>query len=110
MKIFFWKNNQAIDVFANNVANDLFSVVQPQSIKAFFKSSAKDKQAKKNRKNVEANVTVAMKKIQQFRSTNALGTYGKARLQLKFNKRLQELGYDIDVIRELNDFILVRIP
>ena len=110
MKLFFWKNNQAIDVFANNIANDLFSVVQPQSIRDFFQGSSKDKKGKKDRKNVEANISIATKQIQQFRATNSLGTYGKARLQLGFNKRLKELGYDTDVIRELNEFILVRIP
>lgn len=110
MKILFWKNNQAIDVFANNIANDFFSVVQPQSIRDFFQGTPEDKKEKKNRKNVEANIFIATKKIQQFRATNSLGTYGKARLQLGFNKRLEELGYDSDVIRKLNEFILVRIP
>ena len=110
MKLFFWKNNQTIDVFANNLANDLFSVAQPQSVRDFFQSSSKDKNAKKNRKNVDANISFAIKQIQQFRQTHSLGTYGKARLQLGFNNRLAELGYDADVISELNEYILVRIP
>lgn len=110
MKLFFWKNNQAIEVFANNIANDLFSVVQPQSIRDYFQGVSKDKAAKKNRKKVEANIADIIKQIQQFRATNSLGTYGKARLQLSFNRRLQELGYDDDVISQLNEFILVRIP
>lgn len=110
MKLFFWKKNQAIDIFANNIANDLFSAVQPQSISAYFQASSKDKAAKKDRKKVETNVANVIKQIQQFRATNSLGTYGKARLQLGFNRRLQELGYDEDVISELNEFILVRMP
>ena len=110
MKLFFWKKNQAIDLFANNIANDLFSVAQPQLIKSYFSGSLKEKKQIKNMKSVEANIFSAAKQIQQFRATHSLGTYGKARLQLGFNKRLGELGYDAEVIRELNEFILVRIP
>lgn len=110
MKLFFWKNNQVIEVFANNIANDLFSTVQPQSIRDYFQGGSKDKAAKKDRKKVEANIADVIKQIQQFRATNSLGTYGKARLQLSFNRRLQELGYDEDVISQLNEFILVRMP
>ena len=70
MKIFFWKNNEAIHRFANNIANDLFSVVQQQSMRDFFQSSVNDKSAKKNRKNVEAKISIVMKQIQQFRATH----------------------------------------
>jgi len=70
MKIFFWKNNEAIHRFDNNIANDLFSVVQQQSMRDFFQSSVNDKSAKKNRKNVEAKISIVMKQIQQFRATH----------------------------------------
>jgi hypothetical protein len=111
MSLFFWKNNKMIDVFAMNLANDFFSIVQPALINGYFsESSTKDKKAKKDRKTVETNLAVLIKKIQQFRSTNKLGTYGKARLQMSFNNRLKELGYDASSIRQLNEYILVRIP
>jgi hypothetical protein len=110
MKLFFWKKNKDIDIFANTIANDLFSMVQPDSINDYFKGSSKDKKIKNNRKKVEANISIVIKKIQQFRAANSLGTYGKARLQLGFSNRLQDLGYNPDVIRKLNEFILVRIP
>lgn len=110
MNLFFWKKNQTIDIFASKIANDLFSAVQPQSIRDFFQGAAKDKNAKKSRKTVEVNLQNVTKQIQQFRVTNSLGTYGKARLQLKFNERLKELGYDSDIVSKLNEFILVKIP
>jgi hypothetical protein len=110
MNLFFWKQNQVIDVFANNIANDLFSVVQPQSISEFFLTSSKDTQARKSRKNIETRIYNVIKQIKQFRITNSLGTYGKARLQLKFNERLKELGYDPEVVGKLNELILVSLP
>jgi len=97
-------------MIANNTANELFSVVQPQSIRDFFQSSSKDKKRKKEWKKVEANISFAIKQIQQFRATNSLGVYGKARLQHGFNNRLLELGYDSEDVRKLNDFILIRMP
>ena len=36
--------------------------------------------------------------------------YGKARLQKKFNERLEELGYDPDVVMKIAEFILLRNP
>ena len=110
MSLFFWKKNKGIDIFANKLANELFSSVQPQSIKDYFHASSKDKSAKKNKKNVDANIQGIIKQIQQFRVTHSLGTYGKARLQLKFNERLKELGYDKDSVSKLNEFILVNTP
>lgn len=110
MNLLFWKKNKDIDIFANDIANELFSMVQPDSIRDFFQGSSKDKKLKNERKKVEANISGVIKKIQQFRAANSLGTYGKARLQLGFSNRLQALGYDPDTVRELNEFILVRIP
>lgn len=110
MNLFFWKKNKVIDIFASQIANDLFSVVQPQSINDYFQSTSKSKEAKKNRKNVETNLLNVTNQIKQFRISNTLGTYGKARLQLKFNERLKELGYDVTVVSRLNEFILVKIP
>ncbi len=105
MPILFWKKNRLIDVFATDVANELYSFVQPQSVQDYFTSASK---GKKDKKKIESFLNGIIKQMRQFRLTHALGVYGKARLQLKFNERLSELGYDKDVIARLNQLILVR--
>ena len=53
MNLFFWKKNKVIDIFASTLANELYSLVQPQSAREYFTTSADDKQAKKAKKNIE---------------------------------------------------------
>ena len=109
MKLFFWKKNKSIDIFANELANELFSSIQPQSFNEYFqKSSNKEKSAKKNRKIIDTKIQNIIKQIQQFRTTHSLGVYGKARLHLKFNDRLKELGYASEIVTSLNDILLVK--
>lgn len=111
MSLFFWKKNKTIDIFANQLANDFYSYVQPASVKAYFQSALKKgKEDKKIKKAVEANLQNLVKQIQQYRVTGNLGTYGKARLQLKFNERLKELGYNKDTVARLSEFVLTRTP
>lgn len=111
MKLFFWKKNKLIDIFANELANELFSSIQSQSfIEYFQKSSNKEKSAKKNRKLIDTKIQNIIKQTQQFRATHSLGVYGKARLHLKFNERLKELGYTSEIVTNLNEIILVKMP
>lgn len=111
MSLFFWKKNKNIDIFASDLANDFYSYIQPASVKAYFQSALKKgKEDKKIKKVVEDNLQNLVKKIQQYRVTANLGTYGKARFQLKFNERLKELGYDKDTVTRLSEYILTRTP
>jgi hypothetical protein len=88
MGLFFWKDNRKIDAFAVAVADDLFSHVRPE----------------------DAAKHLIINQMRTFRDTNNLGVYGKARLQMKFNERLIELGYDVDDTNRLVDIILTRLP
>ena len=107
MGLFFWKKNNVIDQFANDLANELYSDIQPQLMAEYF-SGEESSGVKQFGKRVQNRLGVVVKVIQQFRLTHSLGVYGKARLQLKLNERLQELGYEKDVIDKLNRMILLR--
>ena len=108
MGLFFWKNNKKIDAFANAVADDLYSHIQPHVAEQHL-SGVAQKSKKKDYK-IEQRLAGIVDQMRQFREANALGVYGKARLQMKFNERLQELGYDVAVTNKLVDIILLRLP
>lgn len=108
MGLLFWKQNRIIDAFANAVAEDLYSHIQPEKAKSHLLGPP-NKSKKKNFK-IEQKLLGIIKQMQQFREVNSLGVYGKARLQMKFNERLQELGYDASVTDKLDEIILFRRP
>lgn len=104
MKLFFWKRNKEIDQFARMVADELFSQVQPELMRDFFAGVAN----KKDSKSVESRLKGAEKQVAQFNIANKLGVYGKARLQLTILERLQELGYDKDIAKRVNDRMIMK--
>ena len=108
MGLFFWKDNKKIDAFANAVADDLYSHLQPKVAEQHFRGIAQ-KSKKKDHK-IEQRLAGIVDQMRQFRQAHSLGVYGKARLQMKFNERLQELGYDVLVTNKLVDLILLRLP
>ena len=106
MALFFWKNNRKIDAFANAVADEMYSFIQPDVAKDLFLDAGL-KNKKKQRK-TEQKLVGIIDQMQKFSETNSLGLYGKARLQKQFSDRLLELGYDVAVTRELVETILLR--
>ena len=108
MGLFFWKDNKKIDAFASAVADDLYSHLQPKVAEQHFRGIAQ-KSKKKDHK-IEQRLAGIVDQMRQFRESNSLGVYGKARLQMKFKERLQELGYDVLVTNKLVDLILLRLP
>lgn len=106
MALFFWKNNKTIDAFANAVADEMYSFIQPEVAKDLFQDTA-PKNKKKQRK-TEQKLAGIVNQMQKFSEANSLGLYGKARLQKQFSDRLLELGYDVAVTRELVETILLR--
>jgi len=46
--------------------------------------------------------------MQRYGESKSLGVYGKARLQKRFNDRLEELGYDADVVLKIAESMLLR--
>ena len=106
MGIFFWKNNREIDATARAVADDLFSYVQPGVARQHL--LGKGKVPRKQAIKVEQKFNDVILQIQRFSKAKGLGVYGKARLQQKFNERIEELGYDADVVNKLSETILLR--
>lgn len=110
MSLFFWKKNKHIDIFASTLANELYSLAQPQVAKDYFDTATKDKDARKARKKFGANLQEVIRQVNQFRISHSLGIYGKARLHLKFSERLKELGYDAGTVAKINETVMLGTP
>ncbi len=115
MNIFFWRKNKEIDAFAFQLADELYSDIQPGMAGQYLSqnNAAKGKEAKKatdvhNRVTRRHNEIIT--KVQQYRAVHSLGIYGKARLHLTFTERLKELGYSQATAKEFNQIILLRTP
>ena len=106
MGLRFWKNNSDIDAMARAMADDLFSHVQPDAARNHLLGLKKG--APKQQRKIEQKVTDVILQFQRFTKAKSLGVYGKARLQQKFNERLEELGYDADAVRKLSETILLK--
>ena len=107
MGLFFWKDNKKIDAFARAMADDLYSHVQPDIARDFLNGQAF--KSKKKQQKVKQRFTGIINQMKQFRDANELGVYGKARMQMTFNKRLQELGYSVEDTNQLVEMILTRL-
>ena len=110
MNLFFWKSNRVIDSFANQLANELFSNIQPEAARKYLDGASDKKQIRKYEKKMQNELQGLVKKINEFKLINSLGVYGKARLHLKFKLRLEELGYDARVTSKLNEVLMVETP
>lgn len=108
MALFFWKKTKQIDAFAHAVAEDLYSYVQPDVAKAYFKGGA-DK-PKKRQDKVERKLAAVIAEFRRFSEAQSLGIYGKARLEQQFSARLQELGYDAAVTSRLVEITSLANP
>lgn len=106
MALLFWKKTEDIDLFAQGIADDLFSHVTPETARDFTSGMAKT--TKKQKIKVEKKLSDVILQIQRFSKENSLGVYGKARLQQTFNERLTELGYSPEVVSKLAESILLR--
>jgi hypothetical protein len=106
MGLAFWKNNRQIDAFAQAVADDLFSYVQPDIANALI--FACGKLSKKQKIKTEQKFNDIFLQIKRFSESQSLGIYGKARLQKKFNERLEELGYETVVVNKISEDFLIQ--
>ena len=106
MGLFFWKDNKKIDAFANAVAEDLYSHIQPEIAKQLFEGIAQ--QNRKKQRKIEQRLSGIIGQMQQFSAANSLSIYGKARLQKQFSDRLLELGYDVAVTNKIVETILLQ--
>ena len=110
MQLFFWRKNKIIDVFASSLADEWYSLVQPDAAEDYLRNKSADKKTEKSIRKIDRQLEDVVAQVQQFRIANSLGVYGKARLHLKFTERLKELGYDAKVAGRLNEMLLLRTP
>ena len=115
MTLFPWQKNKEIDRFANVVADEFYSRIQPDMANAHFDDvnmKVENKKELKNKLNNAGNVNQALgaviNEFRKFRDSQKLGIYGKARLHMKFMERLTELGYSQDIAKKLNEEILFK--
>jgi len=110
MSIFFWKNNNIIDMFASELANELYGKIHPSEAKKYFEGFSDKKEKKDISNKMQREIQSAVKNIIQFKLVNKLGVYGKARLHLKFKARLEELGFEKDVVKQINEIVMLNTP
>lgn len=110
MSLFFWKKNKHIDMFADMLAKSLYSFAQPELASDYLNGKGGKNEDKKTRKKIDALVDDIARQINQFKITNSVGIYGKARLHMKFTERLKELGYDEMTAKKFNEILMLKTP
>lgn len=115
MAIFPWQKTKEIDRFANWLADEFFSRIQPELADEHFKSKNKNIENKKELKSMQNNaqkvnqaISQTIAEFRKFRESQSLGVYGKARFHMKFRDRLAELGYEKDIAKKLDEEILFK--
>jgi len=113
MSLLFWKSNNEIDRFANDLATEFYSNVDSRTVAGLVRETSGRKPSKEHKKSnrmLEKEYAALVDKIKRFKAEERLGVYGKARLHMKFKYRLMELGYDEDVVDLINEFIMKNTP
>ncbi len=101
---FLFGKNKAIDGFATQMADDLFSAI-PQDVAQQYLGGKTDK---KKTKAADSRMHDLAIRFRQFKLNEKLGVYGKARLHLTFMTRLESLGYDENLTKKINEVILLK--
>lgn len=106
MGLFFWKNNRKIDAFAQALADDLFSYVQPDVARQHVLGGSDIPKKKKAR--IKQKFTDIVRQMERFSDSSSLGVYGQARLHKQFGERLEELGYPPEIVHKITENFLLR--
>ena len=103
--LLFWRKNKEIDSFATILADDLYSQLPPQML---------EKQGKNTNKKVtlrfDKELQNIVRRLEDYKAINKLGVYGKARFHLTFMELLNSHGYPEGLTKEINDYLLVKVP
>ena len=63
--------------------------------------------SRKKKAKIDQKFTDIRLQIKRFSEANSLGVYGKARLMKQFNDRLEELGYDVEIVNKITENFLI---
>lgn len=122
MKWFFWQRDRLVKDFAHALANDMASRLPASMLAEYLEeSNFVEEAARKGRRDnpkkaaqrsqeVQRRLTEIILQVRQFKAKQALGVYRKARLHQIFESRLMELGYPVELAKEVNRLILLQTP
>ena len=102
---FFWRINKQIDEFASSLADELYSQITPDMLK-----TANKKADKKISKQWEKQINNIIFRINEYKHTHKMGIYRKARFHQTFMARLEVHGFSSNLIKELNEHLLLKTP
>jgi len=103
--LLFWRKNTEIDNFANILADELYTKLPPNMLENSEKAAGK-----KLDRRIEKELQTMVTRLQEYKLVHKLGVYGKARFHLTFRERLRSHGYPEILAKEINDFLLVKVP
>ena len=106
--LWFGKKNKVISAFAKTMAQEFFSNFPPTFI-AELKDQNK-KTAQKAKRQYERVMSDIVKNVIQFKKTNNLKVYGKAKFHLEFSSHLNALGYEELIAKEISNEIMIKSP
>jgi len=101
----FFSINKKVDEFSNSLADELYSQITPDMLATVNKKSAK-----KISKQWDKQVDNIILRIHEYKLTNGLSIYRKARLHQTFMNRLEIHGFSKKLIKELNEHLLLKTP
>lgn len=101
----FWKRNREIDSFAKILADEVYSQFPPQMMEKL-----EDSKNKKLGRRFDKELKTIVSRLQDYKDIHKLGIYGKARFHLTFMERLRQHGYPDAVTKEINEYLLVKVP
>ncbi len=116
MNLFFWNTTKKVDRFAQATADELFSGIQPELAQTVFSKPSQSSKDTKRKKLTAADrdanrqLENLIDKIRRFKQIEKLGVYSKARLHMKFMQRLEALGYPEDIVKRINEVIMLKTP
>ena len=96
--------NKHIDAFSRSLVEEL-SERFPVGME-FKINDGKDKKAAKH---LARALQGAYSKARDYRQTQRLGIYGKARLGNAFKWELREMGYDVDFVEQATKGLIIEI-
>ena len=108
MRWWFWsKTSKQAEAFAVELGTHFFGKVSPDGLSEYFRGGDRNK---KTRKGVETEIHDLTLRLNQFKQLHKLGVYGKAKFHQAFMTRLDELGYEQQAIKQLNELLMVKTP
>ena len=103
--LFYWRKNKEIDNFANTLADEIYSQLPPAMLE-----NQKKAKVKKLARRMDNELHASIVRLREFKNAFKLGVYSKARFHMIFMERLRSHGYPENIVKELNEYLLINVP